>query len=164
MGNSYQFAVAKKGTIPENQEYDDETGWTRVGDDLDREGWLQGIFTKYEVAASCERYCKQTIEAVIAELEQLDRDVDTVLNDERYDIDFRRKLAKGLVACVYGGREYHYAYPKRYYAEDSYRIQNWTDENWASYEKCPGSKYIRDNLKQLLPYCDGTYDIKMFVW
>ena len=165
MGNSYQFAAAKKDAIPANQEYDDETGWTLIGCEMDREDWISRIFAEAQVSINEEtRYSKQTVETVIAMLEQLDRDVNTILNDERYDIGFRRKLAKGLVMNVYGYREYHYNYPKRYYAEDSYQIQHWTDENWECHEKQSGSKYIQDNLKLLLPYCNGEYDIKMFIW
>lgn len=159
MGMTYTFQVAKKGSTPKDQDYYDETGWTDVGWGLDREDWISGFIRNGPGRNMKEPFSEHNIRASIADLERLDEEVKTILNDDRYQIDFRRRMANGLVRNIYGYREYHYAYPKDYYPEDSYQRQNWPEDVW---EKQDGAGDIIEVLKTLLPYTNGEYDIRIF--
>lgn len=151
MGMTYKFMVAKKGTIPEDQDRDDNTGWTQVGAEMNKEGW---VFLSINYNAS-----RANVEALLARLNQLDTDVRNILAVESIDIGFRRRLAKALVESIYGVREYHYDYPKAYYEPGSYEIENFTDEEWSNQD---GSRFVRDVLTELLPYTNGDYYIKCY--
>lgn len=159
MGNTYTFQVAKKGSIPKDRDYYDETGWTDVGPELDREDWISGFITCGVGRNVGEKYSEHNVKAAIADLERLDREVLTILADENHPIDFRRRLAKGLVGNIYGHREYHYGYPKDYYPEDSYERKNWPEDIWNTRT---GATNIIAVLKDLLPYTNGEYDIRLF--
>lgn len=159
MGMTYMFQVAKKGSIPKYQDYEDETGWLTVGSELDREDWISGFILHGEGRNYEERFSEFNIKAAISDLNRLDEEVKTIMKDDRYPIDFRRRLARGLVSNIYGTREYHYCYPKDYYPETSYQRQNWPEDVW---EKQDGAKDIVNVLEALLPYTNGEYDIRLY--
>lgn len=159
MGMTYQFRVAKKSDLPEDLKYysDAEDKFFDVGPDFDREDWLGG-FIRNCADDKCS-FNHKAFTAAIEKLKQLDEDVKYVLEskDLNLDIDFRRRLARGLVANIYGYREYHYEYPRSYYGEDSYQFTSWTEDDWKDYES--GSSFIQESLAMLLPYANDEYVI-----
>lgn len=152
MGMVYQFKVAKKSDLPENLKYysDADDKFTAVGPEFDREDWIGGF-----IRECSDDKCTINAAAVskaIEKLENLDKEVKYILDstDISLDIEFRRRLARGLVSNIYGYREYHYEYPKNYYSEDSWEAKTLSDDDWNSCAR--GSESIRNGLKQLLPY------------
>lgn len=155
MGMAYQFKVAKKSDIPDNVKFYEDVydRFTDVGPEFDREDWLPSFIR--ECSPDKVNFTRAGIEKAIATLENLDKEVKYILDsaDVSLDIDFRRRLARGLVSNIYGYREYHYDYPKNYYSEDSWQFQNWFDDNEV------GSKHIQDSLKLLLLYANDEHVI-----
>ena len=155
MGMAYQFKVAKKSDIPNGVKFYEDAyeNFIDVGPEFDREDWLPSFIR--ECSSDKASFTREGIEKAIATLEKLDEEVKYILEskDISLDIDFRRRLAKGLVSNIYGYREYHYDYPKNYYPEDSWQFKNWFDDNSV------GSKHIQDALKLLLPYANDEHVI-----
>lgn len=158
MGMVYQFKVAKKSDIPEGTKdyYGVYEKFTNVGPEFDREDWIPGLVASHEI--NTRPYTKESITDAIEKLKRLDDEVKYILesNDINLDIDFRRRLANGLVSAIYGFREYHYDYPLSYYPESDYH-HTMFDDNKDSYEW--GSGHIQDTLKKLLPYATDEYVI-----
>lgn len=160
MGMVYQFKVAKKCDVPENVMYEDVyEKFFSVGYEFDREDWLGSfVITRCPLNSG---FCKENLEKAIEELKRLDSEVKFILesNEIDLDIDFRRRLAKGLVSSIYMYREGHYTYPKIYYPDTDYRVQNWSDDDWRYYYENPSQSRIIETLSDLLPYANGDYVI-----
>lgn len=152
MGTTYRLMVAKRSDLPKKalkegyDPWDFKKRFSQVGEDLDCEDWL-GEFISRPRGKNAKTLKSgvylENVKGAISELRRLDREVDMVWADERYPVAVRKRLVQGLVRNIFEHREYHYGYPKGY----------------SSCSDGGGSSWYVEQLKKLLPYLNGRYEV-----